>query len=72
MKPEIKPTEWVSPLELIGRREVCSMFGGIHAATLYRHIRNGLVPAPVKIGSLSRWLRFEVEATLGRMAEARR
>jgi predicted DNA-binding transcriptional regulator AlpA len=60
-----------SDLELLDRRAVCSLFGGIHAATLYRHIRTGTVPPPVKVGSLSRWLRSEVEAALGRMVEGR-
>jgi predicted DNA-binding transcriptional regulator AlpA len=46
-----------SDLELLDRRAVCSLFGGIHPATLYRHVRSGTVPRPVKVGALSRWLR---------------
>ena len=53
-----------SDLELLDRRAVCSLFGGIHSATLYRHVRSGTVPRPVKVGALSRWLRSEVEASL--------
>jgi predicted DNA-binding transcriptional regulator AlpA len=58
-------------LELLDRRAVCSMFGGIHTATLYRHIRNRAIPAPVKVGALSRWLRHEVEAALEAMVAGR-
>jgi predicted DNA-binding transcriptional regulator AlpA len=53
--------------QLLKRREVQAMFGGIHAATLYRHIRNGVIAPPVKVGSLSRWLRTECEASLASM-----
>jgi predicted DNA-binding transcriptional regulator AlpA len=60
-----------SDLELLDRRAVCSLFGGIHPATLYRHVRSGTVPRPVKVGALSRWLRSEVEASLQRMVEGR-
>jgi predicted DNA-binding transcriptional regulator AlpA len=60
-----------SDLELLDRRAVCAAFGGIHPATLYRHVRSGTVPRPVKVGSLSRWLRHEVEASLQRMVEGR-
>jgi predicted DNA-binding transcriptional regulator AlpA len=57
--------------ELLNRRAVCAAFGGIHAATLYRHIRSGVVPRPVKIGALSRWLRSEVEVCLQQMVDGR-
>ena len=59
-------------LELIDKAECCRMFGNINPATLYRGIREGRYPRPVKIGSLSRWLGSECEAVLGRMMEARR
>jgi predicted DNA-binding transcriptional regulator AlpA len=82
MRPEItgqKPhtavavPKWVpcSTLELLSRREVQAMFGGIHAATLYRHIRNQVIPAPVKVGALSRWLRSECEQALTAMVAGR-
>ena len=60
-----------SDLELLDRRAVCSLFGGIHSATLYRHVRSGTVPRPVKVGALSRWLRSEVTAILQRMVDGR-
>jgi predicted DNA-binding transcriptional regulator AlpA len=57
-------------------REVCEWFGGparpIDPATLYRGIRLGRYPAPIKIGpGSSRWLRSECEAVLASMVEAR-
>lgn len=60
-----------SDLELLDRRAVCSLFGGIHPATLYRHVRSGTIARPIKVGSLSRWLRHEVEASLSAMIEGR-
>lgn len=60
-----------SDLELLDRRAVCAVFGGIHPATLYRHVRTGLVPRPIKVGSLSRWLRHECEAALAAMVAGR-
>jgi len=29
----------MSPEDLLDRRAVCAAFGGIHPATLYRHVR---------------------------------
>jgi predicted DNA-binding transcriptional regulator AlpA len=62
-------------VELLDRREVCRFFGGtkpLDPATLYRGIRKGRYPAPVKVcpGS-SRWLRSECETALRVMAEGR-
>jgi len=59
---------------LLDRKEVCRLFGGtrpINPATLYRHIRQGLLPKPVKVGGSSRWLRSECEAALQRMVDGR-
>ena len=60
-------------VELLDRREVCRFFGGtkpLDPATLYRGIRRGHFPAPVKVGpGSSRWLRSECEAALYVMAE---
>ena len=56
----------VSLADLLDRREVCRFFGGtrpLNAATLYRGIRKGHFPKPVKVGpGSSRWLRSECEA----------
>ena len=59
---------------LLDRKQVCYLFGGskpINAATLYRHIRNGRVPKPVKIGGSSRWLLSECQAALQAMVDGR-
>ena len=62
-------------MELLDRPAVCRFFGGsrpIDAATLYRGIRQGRYPRPVKVGpGSSRWLRSECEAALQRMVEGR-
>ena len=56
---------------LLNRKEVCRFFGGINPATLYRHIRQGRLPKPVKVGGSSRWLRSECEAALQAMVDGR-
>jgi predicted DNA-binding transcriptional regulator AlpA len=59
---------------LLDRPAVCRFFGGsrpIDPATLYRGIRQGRYPAPIKVGGSSRWLRAECEAALALMMEAR-
>jgi predicted DNA-binding transcriptional regulator AlpA len=65
----------VSLFDLLDRREVCRFFGGtrpLNPATLYRGIRKGHFPKPVKVGpGSSRWLRSECEAALQAMAEVR-
>jgi predicted DNA-binding transcriptional regulator AlpA len=65
----------VNLFDLLDRREVCRFFGGtrpLNSATLYRGIRKGRYPKPVKVGpGSSRWLRSECEAALRVMAEGR-
>jgi predicted DNA-binding transcriptional regulator AlpA len=60
---------------LLDRDEVCRFFGGsrpINPATLYRGIRQGRYPKPVKVGpGSSRWLRSECERALGSMVDRR-
>ena len=60
---------------LLDRREVCRFFGGtrpLNPATLYRGVRKGRFPKPVKVGpGSSRWLRDECEAALRAMVEGR-
>jgi len=56
------------------RVEVCRYFGGskaINPATLYRGIRQGRYPKPVKVGGSSRWLRTECETALQAMVDGR-
>jgi predicted DNA-binding transcriptional regulator AlpA len=64
-------------MELINRKEACQLFGGlakpIDASTLYRGIRQGRYPRPIKVGpGSSRWVRQECLAALQAMAEGRR
>jgi predicted DNA-binding transcriptional regulator AlpA len=62
-------------MELFDRRAACAFFGGtkpINIATLYRGIRRGRYPKPIKVGGSSRWLRSECEAALRIMVEGRR
>jgi predicted DNA-binding transcriptional regulator AlpA len=67
---EIKQME-----SLLDRDEACRFFGGtrpLNHATLYRGIRKGRYPRPVKVGpGSSRWLREECEAVLRGMVEGR-
>jgi predicted DNA-binding transcriptional regulator AlpA len=60
---------------LLDRAAACEFFGGsrpINAATLYRGVRAGRYPRPVKVGpGSSRWLRAECEAALSAMVEGR-
>jgi predicted DNA-binding transcriptional regulator AlpA len=62
-------------MDLLDRGEVCRFFGGskpIDPATLYRGIRQGRYPKPVKVGpGASRWLRSECEAALQAMVDGR-
>lgn len=58
--------------ELLNRAEVCRFFGSLNASTLYRGIRQGRYPRPVKVGpGSSRWLRSECEAVLQNMVDGR-
>jgi predicted DNA-binding transcriptional regulator AlpA len=61
--------------ELLDRAAVCRYFGGskpIDPSTLYRGIRQGRYPRPVKVGpGASRWLREECDAALAKLVEAR-
>jgi predicted DNA-binding transcriptional regulator AlpA len=60
--------------ELLNRAAVCFLFGGnrpLNASTLYRHIKQGTLPKPIKVGGSSRWLRSECEAALQAMVDGR-
>jgi predicted DNA-binding transcriptional regulator AlpA len=61
--------------ELLDRAAVCRLFGGskpINPSTLYRGIRQGRYPRPIKVGpGASRWLKEECEAALQAMVDGR-
>jgi predicted DNA-binding transcriptional regulator AlpA len=66
--------QYLSLADLLDRVEVCRFFGGtrpLNPATLYRGIRKGRFPVPVKVGGSSRWLRAECESALAQMADGR-
>jgi predicted DNA-binding transcriptional regulator AlpA len=64
--------EALRPDELLDCKEVCAFFGGIDPATLYRGIRKGRYPVPIKIGpNTSRWLGSEIDAALQAMITRR-
>ena len=57
-------------------RETCKFFGGsekpLNPATLYRGVKLGYYPRPVRVGpGSSRWLRSECEAALTAMIAKR-
>jgi predicted DNA-binding transcriptional regulator AlpA len=56
---------------LLTKGEVCLLFGRINSSTLYRQIKKGLIPPPIKVGGSSRWLKSECQAALEQMVEAR-
>ena len=61
-------------MDLLDRRAVCRLLGGsrpINASTIYRLIRRGLLPRPLKLGGSSRWVRSEIEAALAALAVRR-
>jgi len=39
-------------------------FTGLSIPTIYRHIRNGKFPKPIKLGRTSRWVESELMAWL--------
>jgi predicted DNA-binding transcriptional regulator AlpA len=53
---------------------VCALLGGsrpLNRSTIYRLIRRGLLPKPLKLGGSSRWVRSEIEAALAALAVRR-
>jgi predicted DNA-binding transcriptional regulator AlpA len=61
-------------MQLLDKPEVCRLFGGtrpLNSSTLYRLIRKGRLPKPIKVAGSSRWLRYECEEVLRSMVEGR-
>lgn len=53
--------------KLLGLDLVCELLGGggpFSKQTLYRWVRNGYFPPPVKLGRGSRWVSTEVDAVV--------
>jgi predicted DNA-binding transcriptional regulator AlpA len=65
----------VGGVALLDRKAVEVFFGGtkpLHPATVYRHIRAGRIPPPIKLSpGCSRWSLAECEAALARMVGGR-
>ena len=58
--------------DLLDKRQVCRMLGGINQSTLWRWVRTNRWPRPIHVGpQVRRWSRQECEAALQRMLEAR-
>ena len=62
--------------DLVAIETVCRLIGGnetpIDKSTLYKGIRDGRFPAPIKLGTqTSRWLRSEILACLEKAASSR-
>ena len=61
----------VGGVALLDRKAVEVFFGGtrpLHPSTVYRHIRAGRIPPPIKISAgCSRWSLAECQAALARM-----
>jgi hypothetical protein len=61
--------------EMMSLAATCIFFGGdkpINPSTLYRGIKRGVYPSPVRQGSrMSRWLRSECEAARQKLIVAR-
>lgn len=47
--------------QLLNIKEVSATLN-ISTATIWRHVKAGTLPAPVKIGRLKRWRRSDIEA----------
>jgi predicted DNA-binding transcriptional regulator AlpA len=40
----------------------------VHQSTIYRLVRRGLLPRPIRIGGSSRWIEAEFDAALAALA----
>ena len=48
---------------LIGVNSVAELIGG-SPSTVWRRVKDGLLPKPIKFGGMTRWSRAEIEAWL--------
>jgi predicted DNA-binding transcriptional regulator AlpA len=58
--------------DLIDKRGACATLGGISEATLWRGVKSGRFPAPIKLGRfIARWQREELAACVEKLAAER-
>ena len=57
MQNQIEDVELVS-VQTLTRIYECS------AATIWRGVKNGIIPAPIKVGGLTRWRMADIRAAL--------
>lgn len=63
--------ETVPPMILLTKRQVCARTG-LSKSTLYRHVKQGYLPAPIQIGPRSpRWIEDELVMALREQVMAR-
>jgi prophage regulatory protein len=62
----------MSESQLLNEKQACKALGGISAPTLWRGVKSGRYPKPVKIGiRIARWRREELAACIDRLAAER-
>lgn len=59
----IKQTETVSADTLLRDKEVAAQLG-VSVPTFWRRVKDGTIPRPLKIGSLSRWQQSDIKAVI--------
>jgi predicted DNA-binding transcriptional regulator AlpA len=53
---------------------MCRKIGGsrpLHRSTIYRKVQAGILPKPIKLGRVARWVEPEVDAVLQQLADKR-
>jgi predicted DNA-binding transcriptional regulator AlpA len=62
----------IANTDLIDVNELARMLGGVSKATIWRGVKEGRFPRPIKIGKfLCRWSRAEAQAYLDRLMAER-
>jgi predicted DNA-binding transcriptional regulator AlpA len=62
----------MSDEDLIDVNELARMFGNVSKATVWRGVRDGRFPKPIKLGPyISRWLRREARQHLDKLMTER-
>lgn len=51
--------------------EVGAMLGGVSRTTVWNHVKRGIIPAPIKLGGISRWPMSEINAVIEKAKEQR-